>query len=115
MAGSAIVRRLRSEDCDIVIAERQELDIRCQGAVEPTNQWYAVAKIAGMKLCQAYRRQYGCDFISIMPTNLYGPGDNYDPASSHVAAAMQAKVYRAKVRDEGSITIWGTGKPRREF
>jgi GDP-L-fucose synthase len=85
------------------------------GPLEPTNEWYAVAKIAGIKLCQAYRRQYGCDFISAMPTNLYGPGDNYDPESSHVAAAMQVKVYRAKEAGAASIEIWGTGTPRREF
>jgi GDP-L-fucose synthase len=85
------------------------------GPLEPTNEWYAVAKIAGIKLCQAYRRQYGCDFISAMPTNLYGPGDNYDPQSSHVAAAMQVKVHRAKESGADSIEIWGTGTPRREF
>jgi GDP-L-fucose synthase len=85
------------------------------GELEPTNQWYAVAKIAGMKLCQAYRRQYGCDFIAAMPTNLYGAGDNYDPASSHVAAAMQVKVHRAKRAGERAIEIWGSGTPRREF
>jgi GDP-L-fucose synthase len=85
------------------------------GALEPTNEWYALAKIAGIKLCQAYRRQYGCDFISAMPTNLYGPGDNYDPESSHVAAAMQVKVHRAKVAGARSITVWGSGTPRREF
>ncbi len=85
------------------------------GPLEPTNQWYAVAKIAGMRLCQAYRRQYGCDFVSVMPTNLYGPGDNYDPASSHVAAAMQVKVHRAKAERARSIQIWGTGTPTREF
>ena len=85
------------------------------GPLEPTNEWYAVAKIAGMKMCQAYRRQYGCDFISIMPTNLYGPGDNYDPQSSHVAAAMQVKVHEAKMRGADVIQIWGTGTPRREF
>jgi|SRR5688572_14945861 len=85
------------------------------GALEPTNQWYAVAKIAGMKLCEAYRRQYGCDFISAMPTNLYGPGDNYDPASSHVAAAMQVKVHRAKSDGASAIQIWGSGTPKREF
>jgi GDP-L-fucose synthase len=85
------------------------------GPLEPTNEWYAVAKIAGIKLCQAYRRQYGCDFISAMPTNLYGPGDNYDPESSHVAAAMQVKVHRAKEAGAASIEIWGTGTPRREF
>jgi GDP-L-fucose synthase len=85
------------------------------GPLEPTNEWYAVAKIAGIKLCQAYRRQYGCDFISAMPTNLYGPGDNYDPQSSHVAAAMQVKVHRAKAAGAPTIEIWGTGEPRREF
>jgi GDP-L-fucose synthase len=85
------------------------------GPLEPTNEWYAVAKIAGMKLCQAYRRQYGCDFICAMPTNLYGPGDNYDPESSHVAAALQVKVHGAKSRGERSIQIWGTGTPTREF
>jgi len=85
------------------------------GPLEPTNEWYAVAKIAGMKLCQAYRRQYGCDFISAMPTNLYGAGDNYDPESSHVAAALQVKVHRARTDGAESIEIWGTGQPRREF
>ena len=84
------------------------------GPLEPTNQWYAVAKIAGMKLCEAYRGQFGCDFISAMPTNLYGPGDNYDPETSHVAAAMQVKVHHAKQFSEPTITIWGTGTPRRE-
>lgn len=96
-------------------AQPMKEDVLLTGPLEPTNQWYAIAKIAGMKMCQAYRRQYGCDFTSIMPTNLYGPGDNYDPVSSHVAAAMQVKVHRAKVRGERSITIWGTGTPRREF
>jgi GDP-L-fucose synthase len=85
------------------------------GPLEPTNEWYAIAKIAGIKLCQAYRRQYGCDFISAMPTNLYGPGDNYDPQSSHVAAAMQVKVHRAKETGAPTIEIWGSGAPRREF
>jgi GDP-L-fucose synthase len=85
------------------------------GPLEPTNEWYAVAKIAGIKLCQAYRRQYGCDFISAMPTNLVGPGDNYDPQSSHVAAALQVKVHRAMTSGAGHIEVWGTGTPRREF
>jgi GDP-L-fucose synthase len=85
------------------------------GPLEPTNEWYAVAKIAGIKLCQAYRRQYGCDFISAMPTNLFGPGDNYDPESSHVAAAMQVKVHKAKLADAPKIEVWGTGTPKREF
>jgi len=197
MAGSAIVRRLAAEDCEILTVGREEADLRRQsdverwiidrrpqavfvaaatvggilandtrpaeflydnlaietniieaarqagvekllflssscvyprlaaqpmkeeallsGTLEPTNEWYAVAKIAGMKLCQAYRRQYGCDFISAMPTNLYGPGDNYDPASSHVAAAMQVKVHRAKASGAGAIQIWGSGSPKREF
>jgi len=197
MAGSAIVRRLKTEGCEILTATRQELELRRQDAVErwiaerrpqavflaagtvggiaandsrpaeflydnlmiesniihsarnlgvekllflssscvyprlapqpmreealltgplePTNQWYAVAKIAGMKLCQAYRRQYGCDFICAMPTNLYGPGDNYDPESSHVAAATIAKIHHAKETNLGSIRIWGTGTPKREF
>lgn len=197
MAGSAIVRRLRGEGCEILTAGRDEVDLRRQpdveawmaarrpqavflaaatvggilandsrpaeflydnlaieanvihaaraagvekllflssscvyprlapqpmteealltGALEPTNQWYAVAKIAGMKLCQAYRRQYGCDFICAMPTNLYGQGDNYDPDSSHVAAALQVKVQRAKAAGARSIEIWGTGTPTREF
>ena len=85
------------------------------GALEPTNEWYAVAKIAGIKLCQAYRRQYGCDFIVAMPTNLYGPGDNYDLASAHVLAALLRKVFEAKSRCEHAVEIWGTGNPRREF
>ncbi|MEO8626530.1 MAG: GDP-L-fucose synthase [Betaproteobacteria bacterium] len=85
------------------------------GALEPTNEWYAVAKIAGIKLCQAYRRQYGCDFISAMPTNLYGQGDSYDLAQSHVAAALQVKIHRAVVEKAESVEIWGTGTPRREF
>jgi len=90
-------------------------DALLTGPLEPTNEWYAVAKIAGMKLCQAYRREYGCDFICAMPTNLYGPGDNYDPASSHVAAALQVKVHAAKLSGARSLEIWGTGKPTREF
>ena len=85
------------------------------GPLEPTNEWYAVAKIAGIKLCQAYRRQYGCDFISAMPPNLYGPGDNYDPASSHVMAALIRKAHEAKLVAARTIMIWGTGTPRREF
>ncbi|CAO3441230.1 GDP-L-fucose synthase [Azospirillum endophyticum] len=85
------------------------------GPLEPTNQWYAVAKIAGIKLCQAYRRQHGCDFIAAMPTNLYGIGDNFDLQSGHVAAAMLAKIHRAKTEGRDSVEIWGTGTPRREF
>jgi GDP-L-fucose synthase len=85
------------------------------GALEPTNQWYAVAKIAGLKLCEAYRRQYGCNFVTVMPTNLYGPGDNYDLESSHVAAALMVKTHRAKLINAPTIEVWGTGTPRREF
>jgi GDP-L-fucose synthase len=197
MAGSAIVRRLASEQCEILTATRQDIDLRRQseveawlaarrphaifiaaatvggilanstrpaeflydnlaiesniihsawrlgvekvmllgssciypkmapqplveealltGPLEPTNEWYAVAKIAGIKLCQAFRRQYGCDFISAMPTNLYGPGDNYDPQSSHVVAALQVKVHQAITRVQQTVEIWGSGVPRREF
>jgi len=85
------------------------------GPLEPTNEWYAIAKIAGIKLAQAYRRQYGCDFISAMPTNLYGPGDNYDLASAHVLPALIRKAHEAKLRGETKLTVWGTGKPRREL
>jgi GDP-L-fucose synthase len=85
------------------------------GPLEATNEWYAVAKIAGIKLCQAYRRQYGDDFISVMPTNLYGPGDNYHPEYSHVPAALIQRLHQAKITDNPQVTIWGTGTPRREF
>jgi GDP-L-fucose synthase len=85
------------------------------GPLEPTNEWYAVAKIAGIKLCQAYRIQHGCDFISAMPTNLFGPGDNYHPERSHVAAALIRKIHNAKIAGERTVTIWGTGSPRRDF
>ncbi|MDH3664721.1 MAG: GDP-L-fucose synthase [Alphaproteobacteria bacterium] len=83
--------------------------------LEPTNQWYAIAKIAGIKLCQAYRRQYGADFISAMPTNLYGPGDNFDLLSSHVAPALIAKMHRAKIEGAAEVEVWGSGRPKREF
>jgi len=85
------------------------------GPLEPTNEWYAVAKIAGIKLAQAYRRQHGCDFISAMPTNLYGPGDNFDLKASHVLPALIRKAHEAKLAGAPSIKIWGTGTPRREF
>jgi GDP-L-fucose synthase len=85
------------------------------GPLEPTNEPYAVAKIAGIKLCQAYRRQYGCDFISAMPTNLYGPNDNFDLASSHVLPALVRRFHDAKVEGRREVTVWGTGRPRREF
>jgi GDP-L-fucose synthase len=197
MVGSALVRRLGGEDCEVVTAERATLDLRRQadveawiaevkpravflaaarvggilanasypadflhdnlvietnvieaarragvekllflgssciyprdapqpidedalltGPLEPTNEWYAVAKIAGLKLAQAYRRQHGCDFISAMPTNLYGPNDNFDLASSHALAALMRKAHEARLNADPSMTIWGTGKPRREF
>src|SRR5882724_10634874 len=85
------------------------------GPLEPTNEWYAIAKIAGIKLCQAYRKQYGSNFISAMPTNLYGPNDNFDLASSHVLPAMIRKFHDAKLEGRLEVTIWGTGTPRREF
>ena len=197
MVGSAIVRRLEREDCEIVTADRDVLDLRDQAAVqrwfaevrpdhvylaaakvggilandsypasflyenliieanvihaaheagvekllflgssciypkfapqpisedqllagplEPTNEWYAIAKIAGIKLAQAFRRQYGSDFISAMPTNLYGPGDNYDPQASHVLPAMIRKAYQVKTGQTETFEIWGSGEPRREF
>ena len=196
MVGSAIVRRLASENCDVLTADRAELDLTDQrgvlgwmhnnrpqlvvlaaarvggihanntqpvdflrdnllietaiftgaesvgvekllflgssciypkhatqpikeealltGALEPTNEWYAIAKIAGIKLAQAYRQQFGCDFISAMPTNLYGPGDNYDPLGSHVLPALIRKVYEAK-QSGSPVTVWGSGSPLREF
>ncbi|WP_420406796.1 GDP-L-fucose synthase [Hoeflea sp.] len=85
------------------------------GPLEPTNEWYAIAKIAGIKLCQAYRKQYGADFISGMPTNLYGTGDNYDPHRSHVLPALIRKVHEAKANNAPSVTVWGSGTPLREF
>jgi GDP-L-fucose synthase len=197
MVGSAIVRRLERENCDIVFAARRDLDLRqsdevdrfmaqaqpdavfvaagkvggiransafpadfiadnvaialntiraahrskvkklvylgssciyprlapqpmspemlLSGPLEPTNQWYAVAKIAGIKLCEAYRLQYGADFVSVMPTNLYGPGDNYHPEDSHVPAALVRRFHEAKIKGDNSVTVWGTGSPQREF
>lgn len=197
MVGSALVRRLQSENCTILIADRRDADLRRQsevelwmqrhkpqavfvaaatvggilandsrpadfiydnlaietnviesarqcgvekllflgssciyprlapqpmredalltGPLEPTNQWYAVAKIAGIMLCRAYRRQYACDFISAMPTNLYGPADNFDLDSSHVVPALMAKAHAAKSGAVRDIIVWGTGKPQREL
>jgi len=197
MAGSAIVRRLQRENCEIVTATREELDLLRQeevhawvagnridavflaaakvggilanstrpaeflyenlsietnvihaakdagvkkllflassciyprmteqpmreealltGPLEPTNEWYAIAKIAGIKLCQAYRRQYGCDFVSVMPTNLYGPGDRYDAEGGHVVAALIMKIHAAKVSNSATVELWGSGTPKREF
>ena len=85
------------------------------GPLEPTNEWYAIAKIAGIKLCQAYRRQYGFNAISLMPTNLYGPGDNFDLQNSHVLPALIRKFHEAKVNGDSQVVMWGTGTPRREF
>ncbi|MFT3733163.1 MAG: GDP-L-fucose synthase [Hyphomicrobium sp.] len=85
------------------------------GPLEPTNEWYAIAKIAGLKMCEAYRRQHGADFISAMPTNLYGPGDNFDLQSSHVIPALIRKAHEAKIANAPTLTVWGTGSPRREF
>ncbi len=85
------------------------------GPLEPTNEWYAIAKIAGIKMCQAYRRQYGFDAICVQPTNVYGPGDNYDLETSHVVAALIRKFHEAKMSDAPNVTVWGTGTPLREF
>jgi GDP-L-fucose synthase len=85
------------------------------GPLEETNQWYAIAKIAGVKLAQAYQREYGMNVLSVMPTNLYGPNDNYDPQNSHVAAALLRRIHQARVEGAAQVTIWGTGTPRREF
>jgi GDP-L-fucose synthase len=197
MVGAALVRRLEREHCDILVATRQELDLRrseaverymaqtkpdaifvaagkvggiranstfpaefladnlaialntidaayrtgvkklvylgssciyprlapqpmkpemlLSGPLEPSNQWYAVAKIAGIKMCEAYRLQYGADFVSVMPTNIYGPGDNYHPLDSHVPAALVRRFHEAKVNGDARVTVWGTGSPRREF
>ena len=90
-------------------------DCLLTGPLEPTNEWYAVAKIAGIKLCQAYRRQYGFDAIAVMPTNLYGPGDNFDLQSSHVLPALMRKFHDAKLAGDPEVVVWGTGSPRREF
>ncbi len=98
-------------DCPQPIREEYLLS----GPLEPTNEPYAIAKISGIRLCQAYRRQYGCDFISAMPTNLYGPGDNFDLTSSHVLPALIRKFHEARLSGESTAVVWGTGAPRREF
>lgn len=90
-------------------------DALLSGPLEPTNEWYAIAKIAGIKLCQAYRKQYGCDFISAMPTNLYGPNDNYHPENSHVLPALIRRFHEAKISGVPFVTCWGTGRALREF
>ncbi|HLO64966.1 MAG TPA: GDP-L-fucose synthase [Azonexus sp.] len=90
-------------------------DALLTGPLEPTNEWYAIAKIAGIKMCQAYRRQYGANFISVMPTNLYGPGDNFHPENSHVPAALMRRFHEAKLAGDKESVVWGSGQPRREF
>jgi GDP-L-fucose synthase len=90
-------------------------DALLTGPLEPTNEWYAIAKIAGIKLCQAHRRQHGADFVSAMPTNLYGPGDNFHPEHSHVIPALIRRFHEAKVNGDSEVTVWGTGRPTREF
>ncbi len=90
-------------------------DSLLSGPLEPTNEWYAIAKIAGLKMCQAYRRQYGFNAIAAMPTNLYGPGDNFDLNNSHVLPALIRKFHEGKIKSEVQVTVWGTGSPRREF
>lgn len=96
-------------------AQPMREDALLTGPLEPTNEWYAVAKIAGIKLCQAYREQYGCDFISAMPTNLFGYNDNFDIEQGHVAAALLVKIHRAKSMGAPTVDLWGTGTPKREF
>src|SRR6185437_16134036 len=90
-------------------------DALLTGPLEPSNEWYAIAKIGAIKLCEAYRKQHGADFISVMPTNLYGPGDNYHPENSHVPAALIRRFHEAKLAKAPEVTVWGTGRPRREF
>ncbi len=90
-------------------------DALLSGPLELTNEWYSIAKIAGMKLCQAYRRQYGCNFISVMPNNLYGTGDNFNLQYSHVLPALIAKIHAAKTENKNEVVVWGSGRPRREF
>jgi GDP-L-fucose synthase len=90
-------------------------DALLTGELEPTNEWYAIAKIAGIKLCQAHRRQHGCDFVSAMPTNLYGPGDNFHPEHSHVIPGLIRRFHEAKQRGDAEVTVWGSGRPMREF
>jgi GDP-L-fucose synthase len=90
-------------------------DALLTGPLEPTNEWYAIAKIAAIKLCEAYRKQHGDDFISVMPTNLYGPKDNYHPENSHVPAALIRRFHEAKLANAPNVVVWGSGKPRREF
>src|SRR5437867_3721075 len=111
LAGSAIWRELeRAGFKNLVGRTHADLD-----PLEPTNEWYAVAKIAGIKMCEAYRRQYGCDFISAMPTNLYGLNDNYHPQHSHVLPGLIRRFHEASLANAPTVTCWGTGAPMREF
>jgi GDP-L-fucose synthase len=116
---AAGVRKLLFLGSSCIYPKMAEQPIRedqlLKGQLEPTNEWYALAKIAGVKLCEAYRRQYGCDFITAMPTNLYGPGDNYHPEHSHVPAALLRRFHEAKQHKLPTTTVWGSGRPRREF
>ncbi|HET6838598.1 MAG TPA: NAD-dependent epimerase/dehydratase family protein, partial [Bradyrhizobium sp.] len=98
-----------------IAAQPLREDSMLTGALEPTNEPYAIAKIAGIKMCEAYRSQYGSDFINVMPTNLYGPGDNYHPEYSHVVAALIRRFHEAKLSGASDVVVWGTGTPRREF
>ncbi|TCD46995.1 GDP-L-fucose synthase [Chlorobium sp. N1] len=97
------------------VSQPMREDALLTGVLEPTNEPYAIAKIAGIKLCESYNRQYGTDYRSVMPTNLYGPGDNYHPENSHVIPALVRRFHEARVKGDGSVVIWGSGKPRREF
>jgi GDP-L-fucose synthase len=116
MVGAALVRRL-AQACVYPKLAPQPLreDSMLTGPLEPTNEPYAIAKIAGIKMVEAYRSQYGSDFINVMPTNLYGPGDNYHPEYSHVVAALIRRFHEAKVSGISSVVVWGTGTPRRKF
>ena len=96
-------------------AQPMSEDALLTGPLEPTNEWYAIAKIAAIKLCEAYRKQHGDDFVSVMPTNLYGPNDNYHPENSHVPAALIRRFHEAKLANAPTVVVWGSGKPRREF
>ena len=103
------------EPVNIVVRYTMPESSLLTGALEPTNEWYAIAKIAGIKLCQAYKIQYGFNAISLMPTNLYGPGDNFDLQSSHVLPALLRKFHEAKINHSPQVVVWGSGSPRREF
>ncbi|MCP3460669.1 NAD-dependent epimerase/dehydratase family protein [Bradyrhizobium sp. CCGUVB23] len=122
MVGAALMRRLVQENARLVILERSEVDLRDQAQVfdwfakaRPQVVFLAAAKVGGIKMVEAYRSQYGSDFISVMPSNLYGPRDNYHPEYSHVVAALIRRFHEAKVADKRSVVVWGTGAPRREF